>query len=162
MASGSAMSSLAVREAPAPVSALPQPQSFLQVVELFEKHNEALLRAQLWAHVHLVNFEQGRIELRPTEAAPRDLPNKLGTLLTLWTGERWVVSVSREMGEPTLKEQAEQRAQSLKSEAALDPLVRAVLDAFPGARIDSVRETVAAAPDAVPDADELPEGDDSL
>lgn len=155
-----AMGSLAVREAPGLAPAQLQPQSFLQVVELFEKHQEALLRAQLWAHVHLVRFEQGRIELRPTEAAPRDLPNRLGTLLAQWTGQRWVVSVSSELGEPTLKEQAETRAQSLKSEAAQDPLVRAVLDAFPGARIESVRETAPAPTEPVPDADELPEGDE--
>jgi DNA polymerase-3 subunit gamma/tau len=162
----SAIGSLAVRDpeplskGPAPATLQPQPQSFVQVIELFEKHNEALLRAHLWAHAHLVRFEQGRIELRPTEAAPRDLPNRLGTLLAQWTGQRWVVSVSGDLGEPTLKEQAEARAQSLKNEAAHDPLVRAVLEAFPGARIESVRETAPVSAEAVPDADELPEGDD--
>jgi len=164
----SAIAGLAVREAPAPAvsaaqpqPAQPQPQSFLHVVELFEKHHEALLRAHLWAHVHLVRFEQGRIELRPTEAAPRELPNRLGTLLTQWTGQRWVVSISSEIGEPSLKEQAEARAQSLRSEAAQDPLVRAVLDAFPGARIESVREIAPASVEPMPDADELPEGDEN-
>ncbi len=158
----SAIGSLAVRDAPAPAASPAQPQSFLQVIELFEQHHEALLRAQLWAHVHLVRFEQGRIELRPNESAPRELPNKLGSLLTQWTGQRWVVTVSGEPGEPTLKEQAEARTQSLKTEAAQDSLVRAVLEAFPGARIESVRETVAAPQETVPDADELPEGDDIL
>jgi DNA polymerase III subunit gamma/tau len=156
----SAIGSLAMREAPAPASTLPQPQSFLQVVELFEKNHEALIRAHLYAHVHLVRFESGLIELRPDDAAPRDLPNKLGSFLSQWTGQRWVVSVSGEPGEPSLKDQAEARAQSMKSEAARDPLVRAVLDAFPGARIESVRETAAAPAEPMPDADELPEGDD--
>jgi DNA polymerase-3 subunit gamma/tau len=161
---GSAVGSLAMREAPAPAAApsLPQPTSFLQVVELFEKSHEALLRAHLFAHVHLVRFEIGLIELRPDEAAPRDLPNKLGSLLSQWTGQRWVVSVSSEPGEPTLKEQAEARAQSMKSEAARDPLVRAVLEAFPGARIESVRETVVTPAEPMPDADELPDEEDVL
>ena len=132
------------------------------MVELFEKNHEALLRAHLFAHVHLVRFESGVIELRPDEAAPRDLPNKLGSLLSLWTGQRWVVSVSGEAGDPTLKEQSEARTQSMKSEAARDPLVRAVLDAFPGARIESVRETVVAPAEPVPDADELPDEEDVL
>jgi DNA polymerase-3 subunit gamma/tau len=166
----SAIGSLAMREAPellskgAPAAApnLPQPQSFLQVVELFEKSHEALLRAHLFAHVHLVHFEVGRIELRPDETAPRDLPNKLGSMLSQWTGQRWVVSVSSEAGEATLKEQAEARDQSMKSEAARDPLVRAVLDAFPGARIESVRETVAPPAEPMPDADELPDEEDGL
>jgi len=156
----SAVGSVAIRQEAMPAATLPQPQSFLQVVELFEKHHEALLRAQLFAHVHVVRFESGLIELRPEEAAPRDLPNKLGSFLTQWTGQRWVVSISREPGDPTLKEQSEARAQSMKSEAARDPLVRAVLDAFPGARIEAVRENLAAAAEPVPDADELPEGDE--
>ncbi len=157
----SAVGSLAVREAPVPSSAAPQPQSFLQVVELFEKHHEAVLRAHLWAHMHLVHFEPGRIELRPSEGAPRDLSNRLGSLLTQWTGQRWVVSVSSELGEPSLKEQAETRTQSLKSEAAREPLVRAVLEAFPGARIESVREIAPAVTEPVPDAEELSEGDEN-
>jgi DNA polymerase III subunit gamma/tau len=158
--SASAVGSLAVREAPAPGVASAQPQSFLQVVELFEKHHEALLRAHLWAHAHLVHFEPGRIELRPSEAAPRELPNRLGSMLTQWTGQRWVVTVSSELGEPSLKEQAELRARSLKSEAAREPLVRAVLETFPGARIESVREIAPEPSEPVPDAEELAEGDE--
>jgi DNA polymerase III subunit gamma/tau len=160
----SAIGSLATRDpAPAAMPTLPQPQSFLQVVELFEKNHEALLRAHLFAHVHLVRFEAGLIELRPDEAAPRDLPNKLGSFLSQWTGQRWVISVSGDPGEPTLKEQAEARAQSMKSEAARDPLVRAVLDTFPGARIEAVRETAPVVPvEPMPDADELPEGEEPL
>jgi DNA polymerase-3 subunit gamma/tau len=166
----SAVGSLAMREAPEPLSkgapavapTLPQPTSFLQVVELFEKNQEALVRAQLHAHAHLVSFEIGRIGLRIDESAPRDLTNKLATLLSQWTGQRWLVSISSEAGEPTLKEQAEARAQSMKSEAARDPLVRAVLDAFPGARIESVRETQGAPAEPMPDADEIPDEEDVL
>ena len=163
----SAAASVAVRHEAAPVSTptaslAPQPQSFLQVVELFEKNQEALVRAQLYAHAHLVSFETGRIGLRLDESAPRDLTNKLATLLSQWTGQRWLVSISGELGEPTLKEQAEARTASMKSEAASDPLVRAVLDAFPGARIESVRETVAPPAEPMPDADELPDEEDVL
>ncbi len=163
----SAAANVAVRQDAAPVSApsaslAPQPQSFLEVVELFEKNHEALVRAQLYAHAHLVSFETGRIGLRLDEGAPRDLTNKLATLLSQWTGQRWLVSISGEPGDPTLKEQAEARKQSMKSEAARDPLVRAVLDAFPGARIESVRETVAPPAEPMPDADELPDEEDVL
>jgi DNA polymerase-3 subunit gamma/tau len=145
-----------------PAPALPQPQSFLEVVELFDKHKEALLRSHLVNHAHLVWFEPGRIELRPTDAAPRDLSNRLGQLLTQWTCERWVVIVSSEPGEPTLRETADARARALRSEAAQHPLVRAVLDAFPGARIEAVRELAAEEPPppSPESADEVPEGDE--
>jgi DNA polymerase-3 subunit gamma/tau len=118
----------------------PQPQSFLEVVELFDRQREAVLRAHLYAHIHLVRFEPGRVEFRPAVGAPRDLANRLGKLLSDWTGTRWVVSVSSEEGAPTLREQADARALSLRTEAAHDPLVQAVLEAFPGARIEAVRE----------------------
>ncbi len=124
----------------------PLPQSFLEVVALFDRKREALLRSHLFANVHLVRFEPGRIELRPTEGAPRDLANRLGKLLGDWTGERWVVSVSQNEGEPTLREQAAARDETMRHEAAAHPLVRAVLDTFPGARIEAVRDIGREAP----------------
>src|SRR5262249_31172147 len=139
------------------------PQSFLEVLDLFDRHREAVLRAHLFANVHLVRFEAGRIELRPTEAAPQNLPNRLGQLLTEWTGTRWIVSVSREGGEATLREQFDARAQNLAGEAASHPLVRAVLETFPGARIEAVRELAAedaGAAEAADGADERNEGDE--
>ncbi len=159
---------LARREEPAPEAApsLPRPQSFLEVIELFDHHREAVLRSHLFANVHLVNFEPGRIELRPAPAAPRDLANRLSQLLTEWTGSRWVVSVSGAEGAPTLREQADAKAASLRNEAAQHPLVRAVLETFPGARIEAVREHAPAEPvaetGASEGAEERSEGDDLL
>jgi DNA polymerase III subunit gamma/tau len=143
-----------------PAAAAPAPpQSFLEVVELFDRHREAMLRAHLYAHVHLVRFEPGRIEFRPAAGAPRDLSNRLGQLLTQWTGTRWIVSVSGEEGEPSLHEQAEARDASLRNEAAQHPLVRKVLETFPGARIEAVRELAQAEPVAA--AEDPGEGDDT-
>jgi len=160
----SAAPRLAVREESEAALTLPQPQSFLEVVELFDKHREALLRSHLYGHVHLVHFEPGRIEFRPAIGAPRDLANRLGKLLGEWTGARWVVSISGEEGAPTLREQGEARALSLRNEAAQHPLVRAVLETFPGARIEAVRELGAPEPAAEaepPDsAEERSEGDE--
>jgi DNA polymerase III subunit gamma/tau len=148
--------------APKPAAlAASQPQSFADIVALFEHHREAVLRSHLWSHCHLVHFEPGRIELRLTEAAPRDLPNRLGQLLGSWTGQRWVVSVSREEGAPTLRDQAEQRARHLRSEAAEHPMVRAVLETFPGATIEAVRELAPLGPPSGAAAqDESNDGED--
>ena len=138
----------------------PPPQSFAEVVELFDKRREALLRLHLWTHCHLVSFEPGRIEFRPAEGAPRDLANRLMQLLGEWTGAHWVVAVSQAAGEPTLAEQAARREGELRNEVAGHPLVRAVLDTFPGATIAAVRERFAAGPaEAEPAASEA--GDDS-
>ena len=161
--SGNAAPALAVPEpepmpvsAPIPVSPAgplpdPMPQSFDETIALFEKHGEVITRAQLRSQVHLVAFEPGHIEFRPTENAPRDLASRLGQRLGEWTGTRWVVAVSQAEGAPTLEQQDQSRESEMKSQVAQHPLVRAVLDAFPGATIAAVRERVAAAEPASED-----------
>jgi DNA polymerase-3 subunit gamma/tau len=106
--------------------------------------------------VHLVQFEVGRIDFRPGERAPSNLPNRVAACLAEWTGKRWLVSVSAHAGEPTLKEQAAALAEAQRAEAAQHPLIQAVLAAFPGATIDEVRDLAgvpAAEPAALPQPD---------
>ncbi|WP_119301725.1 DNA polymerase III subunit gamma/tau [Dongia deserti] len=145
----------APRNAPQ-ASALPQPQSFSDVVALFHARREAILAAHLQNDVHLVQFEVGRIDFRPGERAPSNLPNRVAACLAEWTGKRWLVSVSAQTGEKTLKEQAAELAQAQREEAARHPLVQAVLAAFPGATIDEVRNL---APEPAADATISPPGD---
>ncbi|TXH37566.1 MAG: DNA polymerase III subunit gamma/tau [Rhodospirillaceae bacterium] len=122
---------------------LPQPQSFAEVVALFSMRREAILHAHLQKDVHLVRFEAGRIEFRPSETAPRDLASRLQARLGEWTGKRWMISVSGDQGQATLKEQAIAKAAAAKAEAAEHPLVKAVLQAWPGAAIEEVRDLTA-------------------
>ena len=130
----------------------PMPQSFGEVIALFDEHREALIRSHLREHAHLIAFEPGRIEFRPTEGAPSNLANRVSQLLSEWTGKRWLVARSEEegQGEPTLREQEERRERELRNEIASHPMVRAVLETFPGATIAAVRERFAAAePDEI-------------
>jgi DNA polymerase III subunit gamma/tau len=141
----------------------PMPQSFADVLALFEAHGEVITRAQLRSQTHLVAFGPGRIEFRPAAGAPRDLANRLGQRLLEWTGNRWGVVISQAEGAPTLEQQELSRDSEMKSQVAQHPLVRAVLEAFPGATIAAVRERFGAAD---PAAEEEPGsdtgGDDGL
>ncbi|MBT3360506.1 MAG: DNA polymerase III subunit gamma/tau [Rhodospirillales bacterium] len=117
----------------------PDPQSFAEVVELVQAKREMILHTNLTSNLHLVAFEPGRVEFRPGEQAPEDLARDLSRFLNDNTARRWLVTVSSELGAATLHRQKEDAAASQKSEAAQDPLVRGVLDAFPGAEITDVR-----------------------
>jgi DNA polymerase-3 subunit gamma/tau len=125
---------------PKPAPALPDPQNFPEVVALLGERREAILQAHLVNNVHLVRFEPGRLEINPDQHAPRNLSNRLGTLLSEWTGKRWVVAISGEPGEPTLASQAAHDEVRERAEVVAHPLVQAVLSAFPGATIDAVRD----------------------
>ncbi|MBV9862183.1 MAG: DNA polymerase III subunit gamma/tau [Alphaproteobacteria bacterium] len=131
----------------------PMPQSFAEVVALFERRREPLIHTHLVSHVHLVAFEPGHIEFRPGDDAPRDLANRLGQLLGEWTGARWVVAVSQAEGAPTLQQEARRRDGELRNEVAEHPLVRAVMDTFPGATIAAVRERIVPGPVSEADAE---------
>ena len=158
---GGGAPALARRTEPAPLapaapppSDLPDPRSFEAVVELFGARREALLRTQLAANVHLVHFEPGRLEFRPEPAAPRDLASRVGDLLSQWTGRRWVVSIASAGGAPTLHEQQRADTAQRHEAAASHPLIRAVLDAFPGATIQAVRDLTQDEPVAADTTDE--------
>ena len=135
-------------------AAVTAPRSFAEVVELARQHHEGLLCGYLETGVHLVRFEPGHIELRLAEDAPADLPHRLSRWLGEATGRRWMVGLSREGGEPTLLQQRESAQLARLDEAAQHPLVRSILQAFPGATIDRVRGDDAPAP-ADPDDDAL-------
>jgi DNA polymerase-3 subunit gamma/tau len=154
----------AAAQAPVPAAA-PQLriESFEAVVELFKAKKEGILLTHIMNDVHLVRFEPGRIELRPTEKAPANLTNRMTACLNEWTGTRWFISVSGDLGAPTLKQQAQAAEAEMRRRAAEHPLVKAVLDAFPGATIDAVRDLTTPEPKTESDAEDesapLPEED---
>ncbi len=128
--------------APAPDDA-PRLASYRDVVALVGARREAMLHAHLLHSVHPVRFAPPVIELRPLADAPRDLAAKLAAVLTEATGTRWTIALSTAQGEPTLAEQGEAADAARRSAAATHPLVRAILETFPGARIESVHDAQA-------------------
>lgn len=127
----------------APAPAAPHFASFRDVIAFVAEQRQAMLHAHLLHSAHLVRFAPPVIELRPQPEAPRDLAPKLATLLTEATGTRWTIALSTAAGEATLAEQGNAADAARRANAADHPLVRAILDAFPGARIDSVHDASA-------------------
>ncbi|MDR3529402.1 MAG: DNA polymerase III subunit gamma/tau [Rhodopila sp.] len=143
-----------------PVQAGPRLSTFRDVVALVGERKEAMLHAHLLHSVHLVRFAPPVIELRPQPDAPRDLSSKLAALLSEITGTRWTIAVSAAIGEPTIAEQGSAADTARKTAAADHPLVRAIMAAFPGARIDTVHDKTVDAyglPASVPDVPEMPD-----
>jgi DNA polymerase-3 subunit gamma/tau len=131
---------------PAPVL-----RSLEDIAALAGQRGAAVLKVHIENDMHLVSLEPGRIEFRPSSRAPRTLAADLAQKLKEWTGIRWVVTVAREGGAATLGD-AKKTAQAARLEAvAQDPMVRAVLDRFPGSEIVHVREK---SEDDVPPASE--------
>jgi DNA polymerase-3 subunit gamma/tau len=113
---------------------------FEDVVALAGERRDIRMKAALERDVRLVRFEDGQIEFALAEGGNRSLAGDLARALTEWTGRRWMVALSSEVGQPTLRDQAAAAERELKSNAASHPLVQAVLTRFPGAQIVDVRQ----------------------
>jgi DNA polymerase-3 subunit gamma/tau len=120
--------------------AAPRLAGLRDVAALLAERREALLHAHLLHSVHLVRFAPPVIEIRPQPAAPRDFAPRLAAFLHEATGARWTIALSSAAGEPTLAEQGNAAEAGRRAAAADHPLVRAILEAFPGARIEAVHD----------------------
>ena len=145
--------------------ALSDPENFRGLVEVFAARREIGLRSHLYNNVHLVTYESGRLEFRPNENAPSDLPGQVLNRLRDWLGPHWQVSVAGAEGEPTLADQDQSAEAASYRQAAEHPVVRAALEAFPGASIEKIEVrdagTAGAMPDAAPvEDDEREDGDE--
>ena len=151
-----ATASAARAEAPA-AQPLARFARFEAVLELIRHHRDVKLLVDVETSLKLVSYSPGRIEFEPTETAPRDLAQRLGTRLQTWTAQRWAVSIGTN-GASTIAELRDAAALELKEQAKAHPLVQAVLVAFPKAQISEIRTAKDIAAEAQIDA--LPEVED--
>jgi len=115
--------------------------TFEAVVALAAEKRDITMRMALERDVRLVRCEDGQLEIALEPTAPKTLVHDLQRKLIAWTGKRWIVVVSKEEGAPTIRAQAEARQAEVERGVQSDPLVQAVLERFPGAKIVGVTQS---------------------
>ncbi|MFA4952283.1 DNA polymerase III subunit gamma/tau [Brevundimonas sp.] len=143
---GGASAQLAARPVAAP--ALPDPQTFEQVVALIGEKREVGLQMDVQRYVKPVAFKPGAITYESAPGAPVDLARKLSSRLRDWTGRTWLIAANGQGGGETMIEIDRRRRSQERAEIEADPFVTAVMAAFPGAVIGEVKTI--AAPVALP------------
>jgi DNA polymerase-3 subunit gamma/tau len=125
----------------------PEPSAPVLVVGRFEdlialaaEKRDLGVKLALERDVRLVRCEDGRLEIGLQPSAAKTLVNDLARKFSQWTNRRWMVAVSAEEGQTTVKSQNEARQAELKTGVRADRLVQAVLARFPGAEIVDVRK----------------------
>ncbi len=130
-----------VRMEAQPIPQGPVLSSFRDVAALVAERREATLHAHLVHSVHVVRFAPPVIELNPQPDAPRDLAARLSAVLTEATGTRWTIAMVTSTGAPTLAEQGDAADHERRKAAETHPLVQAILLAFPGSKIEQLRDS---------------------
>jgi DNA polymerase-3 subunit gamma/tau len=113
---------------------------FEQLIAFVGDKRDLQLKAALERDVRLVQFEDGRLEIALEPSASKSMIGDLARRLTALTGRRWMVAVSAEAGQPTVKAQIDAQHEAFRRGVQADPLVQTVLARFPGAQIVAVRQ----------------------
>ncbi len=147
---------------PAAPSALARIESYAELIALAGAKRDIVLKIALESTMRPVSFSQGSIEVALTDGTDPGIIATLSARLQAWTGERWLVNVSNKAPEgKTVREERVAREQAARDEAHEDPLVKAILETFPGAKVVNVTvrdDAAAAAPETI--APPEPEEDD--
>jgi DNA polymerase-3 subunit gamma/tau len=126
---------------------------FEELIAFVGERRDLQLKAALERDVRLVQFEDGRLEIALEPSASKAMIGDLARRLTTLTGRRWMVAVSAEAGQPTVKAQIDARVEAFRLGVQADPLVQTVLARFPGAQIVAVRQGEGAAAPAAAQED---------
>ena len=127
--------------------------TYKDLIALATAKRDVLVKLALESQMRPVSFEQGRIEVALADGADPGMIATLAARLQTWTGQRWLVMVSTKPPEGmTIRQEREQRKEQATAAAHEDPLVKAILETFPGAKLVnvSVKDEEAAATEIAP------------
>ena len=89
--------------------------SFEDLIQLTSKKKEIQLKYDLEKNVNLIKFTEGKIDISFNQNLDKNFVRNLSTKLVEWTGNRWVITLSKEMGKKTFFE-----TQNIKKEKLLN------------------------------------------
>jgi DNA polymerase-3 subunit gamma/tau len=113
------------------------PADFQSLIERLEQSGKHQLAVQLHDQVGLVRYAPPELVLKPSRPFGGDWPRDLAVALKSATGATWQVSLSDEPGEPSLLDQEKMAEERVRAEVLADPNVRAAMDSFPDAELES-------------------------
>jgi len=127
--------------------------SLEDILALAAANRDIKLQAAIQRDLRPVRIEPGRIEFSLEPTGDRGIANELSRKLKEWTGQTWMVGIVQAEGQATLREQKQAFERERKDSAAGHPAVRALLQAFPGAKVVDVRSRAAQEEAAPPEVD---------
>ena len=129
--------------APAPTAPPPAPAATIatynDLIAAIEGAGKRILGLQLRDHVGLVRFAPGEITLRPLRPLGPDFARELAAAAKDVTGATWAVGFTDAGGEPSLQQQERIAEEQVRAAVMGEPNVRALLDAFPDASLESIQ-----------------------
>ena len=115
-------------------------KNFEELIQIATKEKEAVLKYDLERNVKLVSFTPGKINITFNEKLNKNFIKILTEKLLTWTGERWIISLSKEQGEETVYEKNLTNKKDKLAQEMSSKTVKDFLATFPDAKLIDVSE----------------------
>ena len=110
-------------------------KSFEKLLNVCNDKKEMKLKYELEKNVNLVSFEKNRIEISFNDNLDKNFVKELSLKLFEWTGQRWIITLSKQKGEITIKEKEKNKKIELIKKTKDTKLYKNVLEKFPDANL---------------------------
>jgi len=113
--------------------------SFDELIEICIQKKEVKLKYELEKNVNLVSFEKQRIEISFNDDLDKEFIKILTSKLYDWTNKRWIITLSKEKGDPSIKEKEINVKKNIFEKNKESVVYKKILENFPDAEMTEVK-----------------------
>ena len=114
--------------------------SFQDLIDQANKEKEIELKYDLERNVKLVSFNKGTIDISFNEKLNKNFIKNLTEKLLLWTGERWIISLSKNADAKSIYEKNLEDKSNKVEEFKKSKIAQDIQKAFPDAKLIDLKE----------------------
>ena len=112
--------------------------SFNDLLKICALKKEMKLKYELEKNVNLVSFENQRMEISFHENLDKEFIKILSSKLYEWTGNRWIITLSKKKGKPSIKENEVNLKKDLLEKIKKRTVYKKILETFPDVELIDV------------------------
>ena len=114
--------------------------SFQDLIIRADKEKEIELKYDLERNVKLLSFNKGKIDISFNEKLNKNFIKNLTEKLLLWTGERWIISLSKNANAKSIFEKNQEDKSNKIEEFKKSKIAQDIQKAFPDAELIDLKE----------------------
>ena len=115
-------------------------KSFNDLVNICNSKKEVELKYELETNVNLINFKNGYIEISFNENLKKDFVKILSSKLYEWTNTRWIISLSQNKGQETIKKTSDEGKKNNLKDFEQTDIFNNIKKSFPDAELIDVKD----------------------
>ena len=114
--------------------------SFQDLINLANSEKEIELKYDLERNVKLVSFNRGKIDISFNEKLNKNFIKNLAEKLLSWTGERWIISLSKNSNVKSIFEKNQEDKNNMIEEFKKSKVAQDIQKAFPDSKLIDLTE----------------------